>query len=202
MDCILGMEFITRHNVLIKGHNRLVRNPSKNGIVRVKAHEVPSVSRSTIHLMLGKTLEKECMRGYGMCVLDEFEPKEATNSANSPKCDKRALDEFSNVMLEELPNKLSPKKRIDHVIKVILGVAPPAKAPYKMSHEALNELKVQLEELLAKGYIKPSKSPYGAFVLFVYKKNGTLRVCVDYGALNKVTVNNRYPLPRIDDLFD
>jgi hypothetical protein len=65
-----------------------------------------------------------------------------------------------------------------------------------MSHEELKELKVQLEELLAKGYIKPSKSPYGALVLFVHKKDGTLRMCVDYRALNKVTVKNRYPLCR------
>jgi hypothetical protein len=66
----------------------------------------------------------------------------------------------------------------------------------------LKELKVQLEELLTKGYIKPSKSPYGAPVLFVHKKGGTLRMCGDYRAFNKVTVKNRYPLPRIDDLFD
>jgi len=81
-------------------------------------------------------------------------------------------------------------------------VAPPAKAPYKMSHEELKELKVQLEELLMKGYIKPSKSPYGALVFFVHKKDGTLKMCVDYRALNKATVKNWYPLPRIDDLFD
>ncbi len=83
MDCILGMEFITRNNVLIEGHNRLVRIPSKNGVVRVKAHEVPNLAGLTIHLMLGKTLEKECMGGYDMLcvmhVLDEFEPKEVTN---------------------------------------------------------------------------------------------------------------------------
>ncbi len=89
MDCILGMEFITHNNVLIEGHNRLVRIPSKNGIVHVKAHEVLSVGGSTIHLMLGKTLEKECMGGYGMLcvmhVLDEFEPKEATNLVSSSK---------------------------------------------------------------------------------------------------------------------
>jgi len=116
------------------------------------------------------------------------------------------LDEFLNVMLEELPdellNKLPPRKQVNHPIEVILGVAPPAKAPYRMSHEELKELKVQLEELFVKGYIKPSKSPYGAPVLFVHKKDGTLRMCVDYRALNKVTVKNRYPLPRIDDLFN
>jgi hypothetical protein len=82
------------------------------------------------------------------------------------------------------------------------GVSPPVKAPYRMSHEELKELKVQLEELLTKGYIKPSKSPYGAPVLFVHKKDGMLKMCVDYRELNKATVKNRYPLPRIDDLFD
>ncbi len=79
MDCILGMEFITHNNVLIERHNRLVRIPSKNGIIRMKAHEMSSVGGSTIHLMLGIFLEKECMGGCGMlcvmCVLDEFEPK-------------------------------------------------------------------------------------------------------------------------------
>jgi hypothetical protein len=66
MDCILGMESITYNNMLIEGHNRLVKIPSKNGIMWVKAHEMPNVSGSTIHLMLRKTLERECMGGYGM----------------------------------------------------------------------------------------------------------------------------------------
>jgi hypothetical protein len=68
--------------------------------------------------------------------------------------------------------------------------------------EPCEELGVRHEELLTKGYIKLNKSPYGALVLFVHKKDGTLRMCVDYRALNKVTVKNQYPLPRIDDLFD
>ncbi len=134
MDCILGMEFITHNNVFIERHNRLVRIPSKNGVIRVNAHEVPSVGGSTIHLMLGRTLEKECMGGYGMLcvmrVLDEFEPKEATNLVSSPKCIKRVLDEFPDVMPKELPDKLPPKRQGDHAIDVMPGVAPPAKAPY------------------------------------------------------------------------
>jgi hypothetical protein len=101
MDCILGMEFITRNNVLIKGHNRLVKIPSKNGIVRMKVHEVPSVGGTTIHLMLGKTLERECVGGYAMLcvmwVLDSFQPKEATKVVSLHKCIKQMLEEFSNV---------------------------------------------------------------------------------------------------------
>jgi hypothetical protein len=137
-----------------------------------------------------------------MRVLDECELKETTNLVTFSKCIKGVLDEFQDVMPKELPEDLPPRRRIDHAIEVMLGVAPPAKAPYRMSHEELKELKVQLEELIAKRYIKPSKSPYGAPVLFVHKKDGTLRMCVDYRALNKAMVKNKYMLPRIDDLFD
>ncbi len=98
--------------------------------------------------------------------------------------------------------KLTLRKRVDHAIKVVPGVAFPTKAPYRMNHEKLKELKVQFEELLAKSYIKPSKSPYGAPVLFIHKKDGRLRMYVDYRALNKVTMKNCYPLLRIDDFFD
>jgi hypothetical protein len=200
------MEFITQNNVLIKGHNKLVMIPSKSGIVKMKAHEMPCVGGPTIHFMLGKTWERECVGGYGMLcvmrVLDEYEPKEVANLVTSPKCIKQVLDEFPDVMPEELPEDLLPRRRVDHAIEVMPEVAPPAKTPYRMSHEELKELKVQLEELLRKGYIKLNKSPYGAFVLFVHKKDGTLMMCVDYTALSKVTVKNRYPLPWIDDLFD
>ncbi len=121
MDCILGMEFITQNNVLIERHNRLVRIVSKSGIVRVKAHELPCVGGSTIHFMLGKTWERECVGGYGMIcvmrVLNEFEPKEATNLVTFSKCIKRVLDEFSNMMPEDVPSK----RRVDHAIEVMLG---------------------------------------------------------------------------------
>jgi hypothetical protein len=105
-------------------------------------------------------------------------------------------------MPEELPEDLPSRRRVDHAIEVVLRVAPPTKAPYRMNHEELKELKVQLEELLAKGYIKRSKSSYGALIHFIHKKDGTLKMCVDYRAFNKATVKNRYPLLRIDDLFD
>jgi hypothetical protein len=115
---------------------------------------------------------------------------------------KTSFGKFPYVMPEELFKDLPLRKQVDHAIETIPGVAPPAKAPYRMSHEKFKKLKVQLVEFLAKGYIKPNKSPYGAPVFFVHKKDGTLRMCVDYRALNKATVKNRYPFPRIDDLFD
>jgi hypothetical protein len=104
MDCILGMDFITNNNVFIEGHNRLIKIPSKNGVAWVKAYEMHSVGGSTIHLMLGKTLENKCMGGYGllcvMRVLDEFEPKEATNLMNSPKCVKETKRKLNKNFLK------------------------------------------------------------------------------------------------------
>jgi len=137
-----------------------------------------------------------------MRVLNEYEPKEVANLVTSPNYIKQVLDEFPDVMPAELHEDLPLRRRIDHVIEVMSGVAPPAKAPYQMSHEELRELKVQLKKLLTKGYIKPNKSPYGAPILFIHKKDGMLRMYVDYRAFNKVTVKNQYPLFRIDDLFD
>jgi hypothetical protein len=91
---------------------------------------------------------------------------------------------------------------IDFSINLMPGATPVSKDPYIMSTPRLKELQLQLEELLKKGYIRPSVSPWGAPVLFVKKKDGTLRLCIDFQQLNKVTVKNKYPLPRIDDLLD
>jgi hypothetical protein len=85
-----------------------------------------------------------------MQVLDEYEPKEAANLVTSPNCIKRVLDEFPDVMPEELLEDLPPRRQVDHVIEVMPKVAPPAKAPYRRNHEELKELKVQLEELFTK----------------------------------------------------
>ncbi|GJV07088.1 putative reverse transcriptase domain-containing protein [Tanacetum coccineum] len=87
-------------------------------------------------------------------------------------------------------------------IELVPGAAPVARAPYRLAPSELKELSDQLKELLEKGFIRPSSSPWGAPVLFVKKKDGSFRMCIDYRELNKLTVKNRYPLPRIDDLFD
>jgi hypothetical protein len=93
-------------------------------------------------------------------------------------------------MPEELPDELPPRRQVHHAIEVMPGMAPPVEAPYQMNHEKLKELKVQLEELFTKRYIKPNKSPFGAHVFFVRNKDGMSRMCVDYKALNKVTMKN------------
>ena len=91
---------------------------------------------------------------------------------------------------------------MDLAIEIVLGTTPVFRAPYRMAPAKLKELKVQLQELLDKGFVRPSVSPWGAPVLLVKKKDGTLRMYIDYRQINKVTVKNKYPLPRIEDLFD
>ncbi|KAL5788049.1 hypothetical protein ACOSP7_004998 [Xanthoceras sorbifolium] len=109
--------------------------------------------------------------------------------------------DFADVFPEELPG-LPPQREVEFVIDVVPGTSPVSIAPYRMAPAELKELKIQLQELLDKGFIRPSVSPWGAPVLFVKKKDGSLRLCIDYRQLNKLTVKNKYPLPRIDDLFD
>ena len=89
-----------------------------------------------------------------------------------------------------------------HKIELEPGHSPPFRPIYRLSYKELAELRKQLNELHVQGHISPSKSPYGAPILFVSKADGTLRMCVDYRALNKITIKNRYPLPRTDDLLD
>lgn len=103
------------------------------------------------------------------------------------------LKEFEDVMPLELPKKLPPKREVDHAIELEHGTRPPAAVPYRMAPPELEELRQQLKELLDAGYIRHSKAPYGAPVLFQKKHDGSLRMCIDYRALNKVTIKNKYP---------
>ena len=107
---------------------------------------------------------------------------------------------YPDVFPSELPG-LPPERGPVFCIELIPGTQPIYKTPYRMAPMEQMELKKQLDELLAKGFIRPSTSPWAAPVLFVEKKDGTKRLCVDYRALNQVTIKNKYPLPRIDDLF-
>ncbi|GJV11605.1 putative reverse transcriptase domain-containing protein [Tanacetum coccineum] len=109
--------------------------------------------------------------------------------------------DFPEVFPEELPG-LPPTRQVEFQIDLMPGAAPVARAPYRLAPSEMKELSEQLQELSDKGFIRPSSSPWGAPVLFVKKKDGSFRMCIDYQELNKLTVKNRYPLPRIDDLFD
>jgi hypothetical protein len=109
--------------------------------------------------------------------------------------------EFPDVFPEEL-TELPPDGDMEFVIELMPGAGPVAKSPYRMSSEELDELKKQLKKLLEQGFVRPSASPWGSPVLFVEKKNGTKRMCIDYRTLNSMTIKNKYPLLRIEDLLD
>jgi hypothetical protein len=111
------------------------------------------------------------------------------------------VKEFVDVFPEELPG-MPPERELEFTIDLKPGTEPIARTPYRMSTPELQELKMQLKELLDLGLIRPSVSPWGALVIFIRKKDGSWRLCIDYHQLNKATIKNQYPLPRIDDLFD
>jgi hypothetical protein len=111
------------------------------------------------------------------------------------------VNHFPNVFPDELPG-IPPDRDIEFVIELKPSTAPIYKTPFRMTTLELAELKEHIKELLEKGFIHPSSSLWRAPMIFVPKKDGTRRLCVDYHALNEVTVKNKYPLPRIDDLFD
>jgi hypothetical protein len=129
----------------------------------------------------------------GKTVINHLEEKPLENI--------KIVCEYLEVFLEELLG-MPPDRDIEFSIELLLEIAPISKRPYRMDVKDLVELKKQIEELLEKGFIHPSSSPWGAPVLFVSKKDGSRRMCVDYRSLNEVTIKNKYPLPQIEDLFD
>ena len=111
------------------------------------------------------------------------------------------VKDYPDVFPEELPG-MPPDRDIEFLIELLPGIGPISKRPYRMPAQDLEEIKKQIKELLDKGFIRPSSSPWGCLVLLVEKKDGLLRMVVDYCALNEVMIKNKYLLPMINDLFD
>ena len=123
--------------------------------------------------------------------------------ARADACQLRALlDQFSDVFPPDLPAGLPPERGEAHAIPLEPGAEPPNRPLFRLSAPERAEVEAKVRELLEKGFIEPSISPFGAPVMFARKKDGSLRMVIDYRALNKITVKNRFPLPRIDDLID
>ena len=136
------------------------------------------------------------LEGMGMLLSLEGTEREDNSDYLVP-----VVSGFPDIFPPELPG-LPPTREIKFCIELIPGTSPVSIPPYRMAPAELAELRIQLDDLLEKGFIRPSTSPWGAPVLFVKKHDGSLRLCVDYRQLNKITIKNKYPLPRIEDLFD
>jgi hypothetical protein len=172
MDILLGMDWMTRHRVSLDIFPRIVEIDS------------PEYGHTILHLPQQEYISS-CV--YAI---------EGIKLENNP-----VVCEYPDVFSNELPG-MPPDRDVEFVIELQPGTTPISKRPYRMPPNELAELKLQLQELLDKSYIRPSASPWGCPALFVKKNNTSLRLCVDYRPLNAVTIKNKYPLPRIDILFD
>ena len=198
---VLGMEFLDRVRAFpVPFANSLcLMNGEKACVVPMERLTKPE-DMALSALQFKKGLRKEC-ESY-IAILKEHDDEEYPLVDNLPTEVQDVLNEFGDVMPDALPKELPPRREVDHKIELEPGTKPPAMSPYRMAPPELAELRKQLKDLLDAGFIKPSKAPYGAPILFQKKKDGSLRMCIDYRALNKITVKNKYPIPLIADLFD
>jgi hypothetical protein len=177
IDVILGMNWLDKYQAIISCDKRIIKLVSPLGEEVVAELVSPKPSKGGGHQM----------------AIDSKEP----DSLEIIK----VVSEFPYVFSEDLPG-MPPERKAEFAIELLPSTAPISKRAYIMSRPELVELKKQIDELSEKGYIRPTTSPWAAPVLFVEKKDGTRRMCIDYRALNEVTIKNKYPLPRIEDLFD
>ncbi|XP_042012315.1 uncharacterized protein LOC121760756 [Salvia splendens] len=194
IDIILGMDWLAENHATILCKERQIsfRNPEGE---TTRFHGISMGTRKSVLSMLqaSKLIKKGCP-AYLVYLNREVKDERKLDGVEIAR-------EFPDVFPDTLPG-LPPDRQVEFTIDLEPGSAPVSKAPYRMAPKELDELKVQLQELLDLGFIRPSVSPWGAPVLFVKKKDGTMRMCVDYRELSKLTLKNKYPLPRIDDLLD
>ena len=208
IDAVLGndwlvntkarLDFATGVCKLFKGEHLVTLRPKRR-----KAHSLSSPVVSAMHYA------KAAKQGGSLFMVqvksleaDHDEDMEWGPSLVSPPVDlEPLLTEFDDLFPQDLPAGLPPDRGVGHTIPLEAGAKPPWRPLYRLSPFEQDEVKAQVTGLLSKGWIEPSSSPFGAPILFVKKKDGTLRMCIDFRALNKVTIKNRYALPRIDDLL-
>ena len=193
-DIILGMDWLYKHRATLDCYKKEVRlvRPEEPGVIfrGIRRETAPSLINA---MTAWKMLRKGC-QGYLAFIVDRRQ--EGTRLEDIP-----IIKEFPDVFPDDISG-LPPDREVEFTIDLIPEIEPISIPPYRMAPTELRELKAQLEDLLSKGFIRPSISPWGAPVLFVKKKDGSLRLCIDYRQLNRVTIRNQYPLPRIDELFD
>ncbi|GKB04538.1 putative reverse transcriptase domain-containing protein [Tanacetum coccineum] len=205
---------------------KFFQNAKIRSMVGIVGNVVSVVSWGTRLLLVGASTERDCPklkkngqggnnRGavYKLGAVDaQQDPKVVTGTfllnnryataLFDSGADKSFVSTNFSTLIDIKPVELPPPRQVEFRIDLIPGAAPVARAPYRLSPSEMKELSKQLQELLEKGFIRPSSSPWGAPVLFMKKKDGSFRMCIDYRELNKLTIKNRYPLPRINDLFD
>ncbi|CAA7012851.1 unnamed protein product [Microthlaspi erraticum] len=192
-DVILGMDWLSHYRVHLDCYRGRVVFERDAGRLVYQGVRPTSGSIVISAIQAEQLLERGCEAYLATISMSE-------SGAGVVMGDIEVVQDFEDVFqsLKGLP----PSRSDPFTIELEPGTAPISKTPYRMAPAELAELKKQIEDLLSKGFIRPSVSPWGAPVLFVKKKDGSFRLCIDYRGLNRVTVKNRYPLPRIDELLD
>ncbi|GJU83340.1 putative reverse transcriptase domain-containing protein [Tanacetum coccineum] len=196
-DAIIGMDWLAKYQAIIVCAEKIVRIPWGNETLIVHGDESNQGHEARLHIISYSKTQEYMLKGCPIFLAH------VTTNEIEDKSEKKRLEDVPIVrdFPEDLPG-LPPTRQVEFQIDLVPGAAPVARAPYRLAPSEMKELSEQLKELSDKGFIRPSSSPWGAPVLFVKKKDGSFRMCIDYRELNKLTVKNRYPLPRIDDLFD
>ncbi|GJT40602.1 putative reverse transcriptase domain-containing protein [Tanacetum coccineum] len=173
-DVIIGMDWLSKYHAVIDCADKIVRIPWGKETLLIHGDGTNQGNETRLNIISCTKTQKYLLKGYHVFL--------------------------AHVFPEDLPG-LPPTRQVEFHIDLVPGAAPVARAPYRLAPSEMRELSEQLQELSDKGFIRPSSSPWEAPVLFVKKKDGSFRMCIIYRELNKLTVKNRYPLPRIDDLF-
>ncbi|GJR01425.1 putative reverse transcriptase domain-containing protein [Tanacetum coccineum] len=200
-DVIIGMDWLRRCHAVIVCDEKLVQVPYGNETLTFCGNESSNRRESRLTVSSCLKAQEYMAKGCQVFLAHISTKKEGDKSEGKQIKDVPIVRDFPKVFPEDLPG-LPLARPMEFQIDLIPGAAPVARAPYRLAPSEMKELSEQLQELSDKGFIRPSSSPWGAPVLFVKKKDGSFRMCIDYRELNKLTVKNRYPLPRIDDLFD
>ncbi|GJS22528.1 putative reverse transcriptase domain-containing protein [Tanacetum coccineum] len=200
-DAIIGMDWLAKYQAIIVCAEKIVRIPWGNETLIVHGDGSNRGHEARLHIISYSKTQEYMLKGCPV-FLAHVSTKEVEDKSEKKRLeDVPIVRDFPEVFPEDLSG-LPPTRQVEFQIDLIPGAAPVARAPYRLAPSEMKELSEQLKELSDKGFIRPSSSPWGAPVLFVKKKDGSFRMCIDYRELNKLTVKNRYPLPRIDDLFD
>nr|GEX09102.1 putative reverse transcriptase domain-containing protein [Tanacetum cinerariifolium] len=173
-DSIIGMDWMAKNHAVIVCDEKVVRIPYEDEALIIQSEDID-----------GRIMSN----------------KEEDKSEEKRLEDVLIMQNFTKFFPKELPG-LPPTRQVEFQIDLFPGDAPVARAPYRLAPSEMQELSAQLQELSDKGFIRPSSSPWGASVLFVKNKDGSFRMCIDYRDLSKLTIKNRYLLPRINNLFD
>ncbi|GJR51896.1 putative reverse transcriptase domain-containing protein [Tanacetum coccineum] len=200
-DAIIGMDWLAKYQAVIVCAEKIVRIPWRNKTLIIHGDGSTQGNVTRLNIISCTKTQKYMEKGFPI-FLAHVTTKEVEDKSEKKRLeDVPIVQDFPEVFPEDLPG-LPPTRQVEFQIDLVPGAAPVARAPYRLAPSEMKELSEQLKELSDKGFIRPSSSPWGAPVLFVKKKDGSFRMCIDYRELNKLTVKNRYPLPRIDDLFD